>query len=121
MRFPSFEDLAQVVRASVRLKRDARIDPDTQFLRDLGITGKHGIDLLKVVESHYGITFESELYERVETEGLIQSEGTDESPVIQPLLRCSRPTGHWITVGRVYKAAIQELSELPDMRQHPSG
>jgi hypothetical protein len=34
MKYPSFEDLVNVVRDSFRLKRVERIDPDTQFVRD---------------------------------------------------------------------------------------
>lgn len=116
MKVPSFEDLAEVVRDSARLKQDERIDPDTQFLRDLNITGKHGLEPLKAVERHYGIGFKPELYEQTQTEGLIRSEDTDESPVIQSLLGSSAPTGHPFTVGQLYKAALQGLSRL-----HPRG
>jgi len=35
MRFPSFEQLAEVIRDSAQLRRDKRIDPDTQVFRDL--------------------------------------------------------------------------------------
>jgi hypothetical protein len=115
MRFPSFEDLAQVVRDSARLKRDERIDPDSQFLRDLGITGKHWIELLKAVEGHYGIEFKPELYERLQTEELARSEDSDESPLIQSLFGSSAFTGHSFTVGQLYKAV------LPALQQHPRG
>ena len=121
MRCPSFEDLAQVVRDSARLKRDKRIDPDTQFLRDLSITGKHGIELLSAVERHYGIEFEPELYERMETGELIRSGGTDESPVIQTLFGSSVPTSPSITVGQLYKAVLQGMSKLPATSLHLRG
>ena len=121
MRCPSFEDLAQVIRDSARLKRDKRIDPDTQLLRDLSISGKHGIELLSAVERHYGIEFEAELYERMETEAQIRSGGSDESPVIQTLLGSSIPASPSITVGQLYKAVVQGMSELPANSKHLGG
>ena len=50
------ENLAEVVRDLAGLKRDKRIDPETQFERDLGVTGDDGSELLEKVERHYWIT-----------------------------------------------------------------
>lgn len=47
MKYPSFEEFAELVRASARLKQGERIDPDTHLLGDLNVGGRHGIDLLK--------------------------------------------------------------------------
>jgi hypothetical protein len=50
MKFPSFEELAELVRVSARLKRNERIDPDTQLWRDLKLNEKQGIELLSAIE-----------------------------------------------------------------------
>ncbi len=116
MKYPSFEEFVAVVRSSVRLKRVERIDPDTQFVRDFGITERHGIDLLKAIEIHYGIEFSTDSYERMHSECLLHSD-TDESPLIQPLFGTSVSEGRSFTVGQVYKAVLQELSKRPEVSQ----
>ena len=55
MQYPSFEDLAKVIRDSAQLKKDKRIDPDSQVCRDLGISGDVEFNILKAIESHYQI------------------------------------------------------------------
>jgi hypothetical protein len=64
VKFPSFEDLAKVIRDSARLKMDKRIDPDTQVLRDLNISGTDGARLLKAIEDHHQIRLTSEICDR---------------------------------------------------------
>jgi hypothetical protein len=120
MKYPSFEDLAEVVRNSVRLKRDARIDPDTQFVRDLGIHERHGIDLLKAIEMHYGIEFTAESYHRMQNECSFHSKDTGESPVIQPLFGTSYLDGPSFTAGQLYGTVLRELSKRLEMSQKSS-
>jgi hypothetical protein len=120
VKYPSFEDLAEVIRDSVRLKRVERIDPDTQFVRDLVITERLGIDLLKAIEMHYGIEFAAESYDRMQSECSFHSKETGESPVIQPLFGSSFSEGPSLTVGQLYGTVLRELSRRPEMSQKSS-
>jgi acyl carrier protein len=101
MKYPSFENLVEVTRDSLRLKRVARLDPDTQFIRDLGITETQGIDLLKAIETHYGIELTAEPYDRMQSECSFHSKAIGETPVIQPLFGTSLPDGSSFTVGQL--------------------
>jgi hypothetical protein len=114
MKYPSFENLAEFVRDSVRSKRTNRIDPDTQLVPDLAITERNGIDLLRGIEKHYGIEFTSEFYDRIRSECLIHSKNEDEPPMIQPLFTTSLSHGLSFTVGQLYKAVLQGLSKRPE-------
>ena len=116
MKYPSFEDLAEVVRESARLKRDKRIDPDTQVSGDLGITGKHGTDLLKSIERFYGIEFTAESYDRRENERASPAEDPDESPVIHSLLGKSAFEEHPLTVGQLYRIVLLGLRVQTNVR-----
>jgi hypothetical protein len=109
MKYPSFEDLAEVVRESARLKREKRIDPDSRVSHDLGITGTHGADLLKSIERFYGIEFTAESYDRMKNERPLPPEDPDESPVIQSLFGKSAFAPHPLTVGQLYRIVLQEL------------
>jgi hypothetical protein len=117
VKFPSLEDLAKVIRDSGRLKRDKRIDPDTQVCRDLGISGNDGAKLLNAIEGHYQIGFKPELYDRIESARSIHGEDRDESPVIQSLFGGSFSEQPPFTVGQLYKVVLQELRALPDNSQ----
>ena len=122
MKYPSFEDLARVTRDSARLKRDTRIDPDTQICRDLGLSGNIGIKVLKAIESHYKIALKAELFDRIETCRSIMQENRDEIPVIQSLLGRPIPEEAPITLGQLYKLVLQELHAMPTESQaaHPA-
>ena len=115
MKYPSFEDLAKAIRDSARLKRDQRIDPDTQFCRDLGISGQDGVNLFKAIEGRYEILFSSDLYNRIESSRSILRDDPDESPVIQSLFR-ERFDDDPFTVGQLYRIVLQELRPASD---HP--
>ena len=106
MKFPSFEDLAKVIRDSARLEKARRIDPDTQVWRDLNISGTDGARLLKAIEDHYQMRFTSEIYDRIKSS---PHESRDESPVIQTLLGGSISEQLPITIGQLYRVILQEL------------
>jgi hypothetical protein len=53
METPSFDELAVFIRKWAMLPSDERIAPDTQFERDLGITGDDGGRLLHAIETHF--------------------------------------------------------------------
>jgi hypothetical protein len=116
MQFPSFEELAELVRVSARLKRNQRIDPDTQLLRDLEVNEKQGIDLLTAIERHYEIHLSPEIHNYIDNLGSIQCKDTVESPVIQSLFASSTLEDHQWTVGRLYRAVLEQLSKSPTMQ-----
>ena len=122
MKYPSFEDLARVIRDSARLKSDTRIDPDAQICRDLGLSGNSGINLLKAIENHYKITLKAELFDRTEICRSMIQENRDEMPVIQALLGRPIPDEDPITVGQLYKVVLLELHAMPTQSQaaHPA-
>jgi acyl-[acyl carrier protein]--UDP-N-acetylglucosamine O-acyltransferase len=113
VKYPSFEDLVGVIRDSARLKKNIRIDPDTQICRDLDISGKAGIYVLKAIEGHYGIGFNPEIFDRIES-GRQTQQDRDETPLIQPLLGSQVREEHPITAGQLYKVILQELRGIPE-------
>jgi hypothetical protein len=52
---PRFNDVADFVRAWRRFPAKRRIDPETQFERDLGITGDDGSALLEAAQKKFGV------------------------------------------------------------------
>jgi hypothetical protein len=52
---PRFNDVADFVCAWRRLPAKRRIVPETQFERDLGITGDDGVALLEAVQKKFGV------------------------------------------------------------------
>ena len=56
----SFEQLVNFIREWACIRARKPITRDTQFERDLGITGDDGCDLLKAVEEHFGTSLHSE-------------------------------------------------------------
>jgi acyl carrier protein len=107
-RFPSFEGLAELVRTSLHVKRSERIDPDTQLLRDLKVDGKRALELLGAIEVHFGIQLSPEIHTRFQEIGSIQAK--NESPVVQSLFAGSRQDDNPLTVGRLYKAVLEQLN-----------
>lgn len=110
MKFPSFEEFAEVVRSCARLKRDTRIDPETQFERDLGMTADDGTELLEDLETHYGIEFTADSFDLKEAECLFHSEGPDVFPVVQTIFGNSRTEVRPLTAGQLCRAVLKELS-----------
>jgi hypothetical protein len=119
MKYPSFEELAELVRTSTRLKHGQRIDPDTQLLRDLKVNEKTGVELLIAIERRYEIRLSPEIHNQIQDIASIQCKDADESPVIQTLLGSSRPEDHPWTVGRLYRAVLEELSGVPQSQLAP--
>ena len=116
MKFPSFEELAELVRVSARLKRNQRIDPDTQLLRDLKLNEKTGIDVLTAIEEHYEIRLSPEIHNHIQNVGSFECKDTDEFPVIQSLLVSAKPDEYPWTVGRLYKVVLEQLSKSPTLQ-----
>jgi hypothetical protein len=52
---PTFDDVAEFVRHWARIPAKRPITPDTQFERDLGITGDDGGELLEATEVQFKV------------------------------------------------------------------
>lgn len=56
----SFDDVAHFVHTWARLPASRRITPETEFERDLGITGDDGSDLLEAAQKHFRVILASD-------------------------------------------------------------
>ena len=110
MRFPSFEELAELVRTAARLTRNERVDPDSELHRDLKLDGRRAIEVLNAIEGHFGIHLSPEIHHQFENIPSGLSKGSDSSPVLQSLMGTAIREDHPWTVGRLYKAALEELN-----------
>ena len=113
MNFPSFEELAELIRTSARLGRKQRIDPDTQLLHDLKLNEKQVISVGIAIEQHFGIRLSAEVADQLQDMYAFQSENSDKGPVIQALFAPAESVDHPWTVGWLYRAVLEELSKLP--------
>ena len=111
MKYPSFEEFAEVVCRCAQLKRDTRIDPETQFERDLGMTANEGGELLKDLEKHYGIEFGADWFDLKKNECLFHSGDPDADPVVQTIFGASRTEVRPLTAGQLCRAVLKELGE----------
>jgi acyl carrier protein len=112
MKFPSFEELAELVRTSAQLKRSERIDPDSQLRRDLKVHGRHAADLLNAIESHFGIQFPAAIRNDLREAATVRC--PDESPVVESLFASLRQDETPWTVGRLYKAVLEQLNRTQE-------
>ena len=109
----SFEQLADFVRKWTLLSNDKQISLDTQFERDLGITGEDGIELLEAVQERYGIEFTSESFRLEFNEYVFHSEGFELFPIFfQSLFGKPMPEVRSFTVGELYEAVLKELDKV---------
>ena len=111
----SFEQIAEFVRAECQLRHDECIDPDTQFERDLGVTGDDGSDLLKAAEKHFGITLTRESFGLEPNEFLFGPEGSWNifGELLSIFGKRHMATLRTFTVGELYdvvKKAVEEKS-----------
>ena len=116
---PSFEDLAELIRKCQGLKADKPINPDSQFERDLGVTGDDGTELLQKIEQHYGIHFTPESFQLQDNEFLFNGEGLDIFGVVWRMIR-NKPESEVrsFTVGELYLALQREI-EVKAKRETP--
>ena len=54
---PTFNEVAEFVREFARIPAKRQITLDTQFERDLDITGDDGVELLEAVQERFRVTF----------------------------------------------------------------
>jgi hypothetical protein len=106
---PSFEHLCEIIRDQCPLHPEERIVPDTQFERDLGITGDDGDEVLSRVAEYYGIKFTAKSFDLGPNEFLFHSEGFDLFNVpLRMILGKPEPEIRSFTVGELYDATSKE-------------
>ena len=119
----TFDDVADFVRAwaSVPVKR--QITPETQFERDLGITGDDGAELLEAAEKNFMVNLASDeggyraAFGLGPNEYLFNSEGFGLGAAIITLF--SHPSVRAFTVGELYQA--MRKAPAPKHQQNGSG
>ena len=107
----TFEQVADFVRAWAVLRTNIFIQPETQFERDLGITGDDGSDLIVDAAAEFGVKLTEDSFDLGFNEFLFHSEGIDISPVIQSLFGKPMPEVRAFTVGELHNAIAQEQSK----------
>lgn len=108
----SFERLCEIIREESGFRPDKRIAPETQFERDLGITGADGDELLEAVGRNCGIQFTRESFGLSPNEFLFNPEGWDIfGVIIRLLLRKPEPEVRSFTVGELHRAVLEELKK----------
>ena len=104
---PTFEDVAELVRKHAQLSRGKQILQQTQFERDLGITGDDGDELLQAAEKQFGVTFTRETFNLEPNEFLFGPEASlvDVITLFKHRKSIFRP----FTVGELCEAIRKEL------------
>jgi len=88
MKEPSFDKLAEIIRERCGLDSYERIEPDTQFERDLGVTGDDGEELLETVGKRFGVTLTRESFNLEPMS--ISSDRKRASPICSPSSESAR-------------------------------
>jgi acyl carrier protein len=105
----TFEKLCNVIRESCCLDPEEQITPETQFQRDLGVTGDDGVSLLRDVEEAFGIEFSNRSFDLGPGEYLFDAEGFDVvGPLWRLITRKPEPQVRSFTVGQLYQSAMKE-------------
>jgi hypothetical protein len=110
---PSFDELAAIIREVAQVPPEQPIREDTQFERDLGVTGDDGGYLLQAVEKRLNIPFPANaddfrrLFDLADREYLFNSEGWDIETIL-PFGKKS--TVRAFTVGELHKALLLIVS-----------
>lgn len=111
MDYLSFDQFAEFIREHWSVSRRKQIMPETQFERDLGLTGDDGQDLLRATEKRFGVSLCSEETGVRETfnlgpnEYLFNSEGLDLFPFrLTSLFGREEYTVRKFTVGELFEA-----------------
>jgi hypothetical protein len=109
MERPLFQELADFIRTWAQLPIDQPIGPDTQFERDLGITGDDGGYLLREIETHFAVQLSTKedgyrkTFDLKENEYLFNGEGF---PLWELLPFVPRSTVRTFTVGELHEAIM---------------
>jgi hypothetical protein len=108
----SFNDFVLFLREWGHIPIREKISPETQFERDLGITGDDGCELLEAAESKFGIRLCSEgdgyrkTFNLAPNEYLFTSEG---GMISEPISLFSNSVIRSFTVGELYLAVRTAL------------
>jgi acyl carrier protein len=117
----SFDRFAEFVRRWAFVPSKKEIQTETQFERDLGITGDDGSDLLVATEKEFGVSLSSEESGYRETFGLGQNEylfNSEGGTVWEPTTLFGTSTVRAFTVGELY-LAVKRALELRNRAQIP--
>jgi acyl carrier protein len=113
----SFDQFVSFIRTWGSVSKKKQISPETQFERDLGITGDDGSDLLIATEKQFCIRLSSEESGYRETFGLepneylFNSEGFGMGAGLSDLITIfNTPTVRAFTVGELF-SAVQRAME----------
>jgi len=108
MKEPSFEELGELIREQCGFKACERIEPETQFERDLGVTGDDGCELLEAVEKRFGVTLTRETFNLRPNEFLFGPEASLGDFITLFKIRKSklRP----FSVGEIHEAIRKEMN-----------
>jgi len=113
---PSFDEFAEFIRQWAGLWRKKRIAPETEFERDLGITGDDGCELLEATEKRFNVTLSSDeqgyrkTFNLGPNEFLFHAEGIGPWPPY-PLTIFTAPVVRAFTVGELYNAVQGALTK----------
>ena len=111
-----FDEFANFIRNYWQVSDRKRISPETQFERDLGLTGDDGKDLLQATEKRFGVTLCSKETGLRETFHLGPNEYLFHSEGIFPftftsLFNVVKPTVRKFTVGELFEAVRKAKSQ----------
>jgi hypothetical protein len=106
---PPFQELADFIRTWLQLPTDWSIRPDTEFERDLGVTGDDGGDLLHQVEERFAVQLSTKEDGYRKTFGLGKNEylfNPEGFPIWELLPFVPKTTVRVFTVGELYDAIV---------------
>jgi len=115
----TFEQFAEFIRKQGAVSRKKQIERETQFERDLGITGDDGGELIEATERQFGVALTSaedglrNTFNLGPNEFLFHAEGFEIFPfeVLSITGRSPTPTVRSFTVGELYDAVREAMSE----------
>ncbi|MGA9672934.1 MAG: DUF1493 family protein [Terracidiphilus sp.] len=114
-----FEQFADFIRESCQISQKRRIAPETQFERDLGVTGDDGVELLEATEKRFNIRLATEedglrkTFNLGPNEYLFNSEGFGLFPFRSFSIfgRNPTPTVRAFTVGELHDAVLKAINK----------
>jgi len=115
----TFDEFSDFIREELQVPDRRQISPETQFERDLGVTGDDGSDLLEATEKRFGVTLVSEEKGLRETfnlgpnQYLFHSEGWELFPFrLTSLFNDTQETVREFTVGELFAAVRKARGTL---------
>ena len=109
---PTFDDVADFVREWAHVAAQRQIELETQFERDLGITGDDGSELLDAAQKRFGVNLTRETLGLGPGEYLFNSEGFGLGAAFVTLF--TNPCVRDFEVGELYQAMVKAGDPKPD-------